>query len=79
TALYNWSELLQMQIRFLEGRTLLYGPDTSENRLLGRYKQWLAMMSRHYPEAKELWGKIKVIRVLGEAQGVLAAELLLQY
>ena len=79
TALYNWSELLQMQIRFLEGRTLLYSPDTSENRLLGRYKQWLAMMSRHYPEAKELWGKIKVIRVLGEAQGVLAAELLLQY
>ena len=76
TALYNWSELLQMQIRFLEGRTLLYGPDTTENRLLGRYKQWLAMMSRHYVEAKELWAKIKVVRVLGEAQGVLTAELL---
>lgn len=74
-AMMSWLELLQLQLRFLEGRTLLYGPKTTEARVLGRYKQWLAMMSTHYAEAKALWGKIKVIRVLGEAQDVLKGEI----
>lgn len=73
-ALFSWFELLQMQLRFLEGRALLYGPSTTESRLLGRYKQWLAMMSTHYPEAKALWHKIKVIRILREAQELLQRE-----
>ena len=72
--LMSWLELLHLQQRFLEGRTLLYGPKTTESRVLGRYKQWLAMMSTHYAEAKELWGKIKTIRMLGEAQVVLRDE-----
>jgi tRNA-dihydrouridine synthase C len=74
-ALMSWLELLQLQLRFLEGRTLLYGPKTTEARVLGRYKQWLAMMSTHYAEAKELWSKIKVIKFLGPAQEVLKAEI----
>lgn len=74
-AVMSWMELLQLQLRFLEGRTLLYGPKTTESRVLGRYKQWLAMMSTHYAEAKELWTKIKVIRILGEAQEVLKREI----
>lgn len=73
-ALMSWLELLQLQLRFLEGRTLLYGPKTTEARVLGRYKQWLAMMSTHYAEAKELWGKIKVTKFLGPAQEILKAE-----
>lgn len=73
--LFSWFDLLQMQQRFLAGRTLLYGPKTTELRLLGRYKQWLAMMSTHYPEAKDLWNKVKVIRVLQEAQELLKREL----
>lgn len=74
TALFSWFDLLQMQQRFLEGRALLYGPSTTESRLLGRYKQWLAMMSTHYPEAKALWQQIKVIRILQEAQELLKRE-----
>lgn len=75
SAIMTWSELLQLQRRFLEGRTLLYGPKTTESRVLGRYKQWLAMMSTHYDEAKELWIKVKVIRVLEEAQNLIKTEI----
>lgn len=74
-AVMDWSALLQLQLRFLEGRTLLYGPRTTESRVLGRYKQWLAMMSTHYAEAKELWNKIKVIKILEAAQNVVKAEI----
>lgn len=74
SALFSWLDLLQMQLRFLDGRALLYGPHTTESRLLGRYKQWLAMMSTHYPEAKALWQQIKIIRILGDARAVLQQE-----
>jgi len=32
--------------------------------MVGRYKQWLGMMSKHYPEAKELWNEVKKVRPL---------------
>lgn len=32
--------------------------------LLGRFKQWLGMMSLHYPDAKTLWQEVKSIRTL---------------
>lgn len=72
--LFSWFDLVQMQLRFLDGRALLYGPKTTESRLLGRYKQWLAMMSTHYPEAKALWQHIKVIRLLSDAKSRLQQE-----
>ena len=34
--------------------------------MVGRYKQWLGMMSKHYPEAKELWNEVKRIKGLAE-------------
>ena len=37
-----------------------------EINMVGRYKQWLGMMSKHYPEAKMLWNEVKRIKQLSE-------------
>lgn len=59
-ALLTWDELLSLQIRFLSG------PYKKEINMVGRYKQWLGMMSKHYPEAKMLWNEVKRIKALSE-------------
>mgnify|MGYP001561505238 FL=1 len=59
-ALITWNELIQLQIRFLNGTY------KKEMNMVGRYKQWLGMMSKHYPEAKELWNEVKKVRPLEE-------------
>lgn len=59
-ALLSWNELLKLQIRFLNG------PYKKEINMVGRYKQWLGMMSTHYPEAKMLWNEVKRIKQLNE-------------
>lgn len=59
-ALITWNELLALQIRFLNG------PYKKEVNMVGRYKQWLGMMSKHYPEAKELWNEVKKVKPLDE-------------
>ena len=56
--LLSWQDLLQLQIRFI------HGPAKTEIGMLGRYKQWLGMMSKAYPEAKQLWDEVKRIKVL---------------
>ena len=58
--LLNWQDLLALQIRFING------PAKTEIGMLGRYKQWLGMMSKHYPEAKLLWDEVKRIKQLSE-------------
>ena len=58
--LLSWQDLLQLQIRFI------HGPAKTEIGMLGRYKQWLGMMSKHYPEAKALWNEIKRLKKLDE-------------
>lgn len=58
--LLSWQDLLQLQIRFI------HGPAKTEIGMLGRYKQWLGMMSKHYPEAKTLWDEIKRLKKLDE-------------
>jgi tRNA-dihydrouridine synthase C len=57
-ALITWEELIQLQIRFLSG------PYKKEINMVGRYKQWLGMMSKHYPEAKVLWDNVKKVKPL---------------
>lgn len=57
-ALLSWQELVELQIRFLNG------PSKTEIGMVGRYKQWLGMMSKAYPEAKQLWDDVKRIKVL---------------
>ena len=59
-ALITWNELIQLQVRFLSG------PYKKEINMVGRYKQWLGMMSKHYPEAKMLWNEVKRIKQLSE-------------
>lgn len=59
-ALITWNELIQLQVRFLSG------PYKKEINMVGRYKQWLGMMSKHYPEAKALWDEVKKVKALDE-------------
>lgn len=58
--LMRWNELLVLQVRFLSG------PYKKEINMVGRYKQWVGMMSKHYPEAKVLWDEIKRLKKLDE-------------
>lgn len=34
--------------------------------MVGRYKQWLGMMTKAYPQAKNLWDQVKRIKALDE-------------
>lgn len=58
TPLLDWHDLTQLQLRFLNGHY------QKEMNMVGRYKQWLGMMSKHYPEAKCLWDEVKRIKSL---------------
>lgn len=40
--------------------------------MVGRYKQWLGMMTKAYPQAKELWDQVKRIKALDEIVQQLA-------
>ncbi|OTG86000.1 tRNA-dihydrouridine synthase C [Acinetobacter sp. ANC 4558] len=57
-AILNWTDLIELQIKFLNGSY------KKEMNMVGRYKQWLGMMSKHYPEAKLLWDDVKRIKPL---------------
>ena len=48
-----WQDLIAHQIKFLEGTA------KSDVVLVGRYKQWLAMLTKGYSEAKIVWDSIK--------------------
>ena len=48
-----WQDLLPHQIAFLQGQA------KSEVVLVGRYKQWLGMLSKGYSEAQPIWDAIK--------------------
>jgi len=65
--LISWNELLGLQIRFLNGSY------KKEMNMVGRYKQWLGMMSKHYPEAKSLWDEVKRVKPLEEITEKLKA------
>ncbi len=49
----SWQVLLNHQIKFLEGAA------KNDVVLVGRYKQWLGMLSKGYVEAQPLWNEIK--------------------
>lgn len=59
-AILQWSDLITLQIRFLNGSY------KKEMNMVGRYKQWLGMMSKHYPEAKLLWDEVKRLKQVDE-------------
>ena len=64
-----WQDLLALQIRFING------PSKTEIGMVGRYKQWLGMMSKHYPEAKMLWNEIKRLKKIDEINEKIAIQL----
>ncbi|MCF8998809.1 tRNA dihydrouridine synthase [Acinetobacter nectaris] len=59
-ALLHWKDLIELQIRFLSGTS------KTEVGMIGRYKQWLGMMSKAYPEAKLLWNEVKRLKQIDE-------------
>lgn len=59
-ALFSWSDLVDLQLRFLNGQY------RTEIGMIGRYKQWLGMMTKAYPEAQQLWNEVKRLKVLEE-------------
>ena len=54
----SWQDLIELQQRFLTGQY------KTEIGMIGRYKQWLGMMSKAYPEAQQLWTQVKRIKQL---------------
>lgn len=51
-----WSDLLSLQLTFLNAAS------KTEQGLVGRYKQWLGMLTQGYSEAEQLWQQVKKIR-----------------
>ncbi len=56
----TWQDLLKLQIAFLQGQA------RSDNMLVGRYKQWLGMLTQGYDEANALWQGVKKQKQLNE-------------
>ncbi|RYY79645.1 MAG: tRNA-dihydrouridine synthase C [Moraxellaceae bacterium] len=65
----SWPELVQLQLDFLDGAT------KTEQGLVGRYKQWLGMLTQGYPEAALLWNGIKKIREMDSLRTALEQQL----
>ena len=68
-ALLSWQELLGLQVRFINGAF------KTEIGMAGRYKQWLGMMSKHYPQAKLLWDEVKRLKKLDEINAKIQQQL----
>lgn len=52
----TWRELIPFQIEFLQGEA------KNDKVLVGRYKQWIGMLSKGYEEAKVVWDTIKRVK-----------------
>ena len=53
TATLLWQDLIAHQVKFLEGEA------KNDVVLVGRYKQWLGMLTKGYAEAQTVWESIK--------------------
>ena len=72
SAMLSWQDLVKLQQRFLSGQY------KTEIGMIGRYKQWLGMMSKAYPEAQQLWNQVKRIKQLDQIIDCLESGFLLQ-
>ena len=54
----SWKALVNIQLKFLAI------PSLSELGHVGRYKQWLGMLTRAYPQAAALWQQVKTLKTL---------------
>ena len=62
-------QLVQLQVDFLDAAS------KTEQGLVGRYKQWLGMLTQGYTEAALLWNDIKKIRELDLLRAALEQQL----
>ena len=77
----DWSALLGLQQTFLDALQQAgrlddeerFGAVWSERGAVGRYKQWLAMMVRDWPEARELFTRVKRLQRFEEVRAALLA------
>ncbi len=63
----DWSTLLKLQLDFLDS------PTKTDAGLVGRYKQWLGMLTHGYVEAEELWAKVKKAKQLDDMRTEIAS------
>lgn len=66
----HWPELLQLQLDFLQAAS------KTEQGLVGRYKQWLGMLTQGYVEAEILWQQVKKIKELALLKTALQQSLM---
>ena len=52
----GWADLCQHQLSFINDIT------DNQNGLIGRYKQWLAMLTKGYTQAHQLWQAVKKLK-----------------
>ncbi|HEX4869717.1 MAG TPA: tRNA-dihydrouridine synthase [Moraxellaceae bacterium] len=77
----DWPALLGLQRDFLEAlrqagtleAAARFGAAWTERGAIGRYKQWLAMLVRDWPEARRLFGRVKRLQRFDEVFAALQA------
>lgn len=65
----DWLSLVALQIEFLDS------PTKTDAGLVGRYKQWLGMLTQGYVEAEALWAILKKAKSLDEIRSELRKQL----
>lgn len=63
----DWANLCRYQLQFLSDKT------DNQNGLIGRYKQWLGMLTKGYPEAQTLWQTVKKLKDKGDIEQKIMA------
>ncbi|MDO9174609.1 MAG: tRNA-dihydrouridine synthase family protein [Actinomycetota bacterium] len=66
-SLPGWSALCELQRQFINDA------DSSEGVAVGRYKQWLAFLTRIYPEAATLFPQARTLRTRREIEAAIVA------
>lgn len=61
----DWQGLLPYQLEFLNDDT------DNQNGLIGRYKQWLGMLTKGYEQADRLWQTVKKIKAADDIKTAL--------
>ncbi|XID74581.1 tRNA dihydrouridine synthase [Alkanindiges sp. WGS2144] len=65
----SWPDLVQLQLEFL------HATSKTEQGLIGRYKQWLGMLTQGYSEAEQLWQQVKKIKDMDILRAALVQQL----
>jgi tRNA-dihydrouridine synthase C len=78
----TWQDLRQWQIKFLDkmkeaslpSHEIRFGAVWTERGAIGRYKQWLGMLTRCWPEAVILFSQIKKLQTWDEVMAIVMQE-----